>query len=131
MTDAKAQIAKILKDDDDLRDLLGNRQSIVPAGNLTGTTKFPAVTIQEGPVVRDGEHKTINEFYIRAYDEKGKGTINIDRIGWRIHELLDRAEIPLTRGRFIKCRYNDSLGEMDDPQLNKNFVQYRYRIQTV
>ena len=131
MTDVKEIIARILKGDQELRDLIGNRTSIVPAGLLTGKHKFPAITVQEGPIVRDGEFMNINEFYIRVYDEKKNGTIYIAPIGYRIMQLLDKCEMELKRGRFIKAAYMDSIGEYDDPSLNKNFVQYRYRINTV
>lgn len=131
MTNGKAVIAKILKTDEELRDLLPNRKSIVPAGMLTGESKWPAITIQEGPIVRDGSYKLITEYYIRVYDEKRNGSIFIDKIGYRIHQLLDDQQLELERGRFITCRFQDSLGELDDPTLNKNFIQYRYRIESV
>ena len=131
MTDAKQVIARTLKADEELRDMLPNRKSIYPAGMLTGKGPWPAITIQEGPTVRNGEFLNVNEFYIRVYDEKPNGTIYIGKIGDRILELLDRAELELLRGRFIRCRFQDSLGELDDPSLDKNFVQYRYRIMSV
>lgn len=131
MTTAKAVIASILKGDEELRDMLPNRKSIYPAGLLRGDSKYPAITIQAGPVVRDGEFKNINEFYVRVYDVEENGTIYIDKIGYRILQLLDRTEFEIERGRFIKSRFQDSLGELSDPSLDKHFIQYRYRITSV
>lgn len=131
MTDAKAAIKDILIEDQELRDMLPNRKSIYPMGLIKGDSKMPAIMLQDGPIINQDENLMQNEVYIRVYDEPQMGTININPIQKRIFDLLHRKEIPVEGGRFIKCKFYNTSGELEDPTLSRRFVESRYRILTI
>lgn len=131
MTDAKAVVSDILKADPIIRDIIANRKSIVPAGRLTGKSKYPAITIQGGPIVRREEYTDIVNIYIRAYDDPVNSTIYIDKIGNRLKQLLDHQTLELEQGVFVKCTFDSSLAELEDQALHKTFIEYHYTIATL
>lgn len=131
MTDAKAAIKDIFIEDPVLRDLLPNRKSIFPMGLISTETKMPAIMLADGPIVNVEENLLQNEIYIRVYDEPALGTININVIQSRIFTLLHKVQIPIEGGRFIKCKFYVTTGELEDQSLGRRFVESRYRILTI
>ncbi len=128
MIDGKATIRDVLMEDAIIRDLLPNRKSFIKVGDMTGETKVPVITFRDGPSVNLEERLFQHEVYIRIYDEPKNGTINISAIGRRIVELIHLQVLPLEDGQFIKCKLNNTLGELEDPAYNKTFVEYQFRI---
>lgn len=128
MIDAKAPILDILKNDDILKDMLPNNKSFKKMGDLDGETKLPVITFQLGPSVNLDENLFQNDLYLRVYDEPKMGTINISKIGKRIKDLLHKKEIPLNDGVFVKCKLNNTIGELEDQAFHKTFIEYQYRI---
>lgn len=128
MIDGKATIREVLMADDILRDLLPNRKSFLKVGDLNGETKMPALTFRDGPTVNLDQRLFQHEIYVRIYDEPQNGTINISEIGRRLVQLIHLQELPLTDGRFIQCKLNNTLGELEDPTIRKTFVEYQFRI---
>jgi len=131
MTDAKAVIKDFLIEDSVIRELLPNRKSIYPMGKLVGDSKMPAVMLQDGPIINIDENLMQNDIYIRIYDDPEMGTINIYEIGNRIFEILHNKRLPLEHGQFIKCKFNNTTGELEDQSLHKRFVEYQYRILSI
>ncbi len=131
MTTSKQSLYEILKADTTLRDMLGNNKSIVAAGLATGQTKTPFITLQEGPVVRVGDNLLREEYYVRVYDKKENASIYLNKIGTRIHQLLDKAEFSPVRGRVVTCRFESSLGELEDQALSLNFIEYQYQVLSI
>lgn len=131
MTNAQANIADILRSDPTIRDLIASRKAIVPAGKLTGKSKYPAITIQEGGTVRQGSHLNISSYYIRVYDDMQWDAIRINEIGYRINKLLDHIEMELDRGRFISLSFERSLPFLEDQSLHKNYIEYQYKVESV
>lgn len=128
MIDAKATIREILIADSELRDLLPNRKSFLKSGDMTGETKTPVLTFRDGPLVGLGERLWQKDVYVRVYDEPKMGTINIDKIGRRMQELLHLKELQLQDGVPVQCKLNSTLGELEDPAFHKTFVQYQFRV---
>ena len=131
MNDAKATIKDILQSDQVIRDLLPNGKSFYIMGALRGDSKLPALTFQDGPTISVGDRLFRTEIYVRVYDEPANGTINIHKIGSRMVELLHLKTMDLGMGRFIECRLNNTLGELDDQALGKRFVEYQFRVATI
>lgn len=131
MTDAKAVVKDILIDDAELRDMLPNRKSIYPMGLVQADGKFPCIMLADGPIVNQDENLMQNEIYIRVYDDPALGTININPIQQRIFKLLHGVQMEIEGGRFIKSKFNNTSGELEDPSLSKRFVESRYRIFTI
>lgn len=128
MFDAKATIRDILKADSIMRDLLPNGKSFIKAGDMNGSHKMPVLTFRDGPLVNLEERLFQHEVYVRVYDDPKNGTININAIGKRMADLLNLQELPLQDGRFVKCKLNNTLGELEDPAYNKTFVEYQFRV---
>lgn len=131
MIDAKAAVLDILKGDTQLRDMLPNGKSFYRMGQIKGDTKLPAISFQTGPSVLLEENLYLNELYIRVYDEPEFGTMNIAPIGKRMHELLHKQQFPLDDGVFVKCKLNNTLGELEDQAIHKTFTEYQYRIYSI
>lgn len=131
MTDAKAVIKDVLLADQVLREMLPNRKSIYPMGKISGESKMPAIMMQDGPIVNLEENLLQNEIYIRVYDEPELGTININPIGQRIFDLIHQKRLPLENGQFIKCKFYNTTGELEDQSLHRRFVEYQYRILSI
>lgn len=127
MTDAKAVVLDILRNDETLRNMLPNRNSFYRMGQLNGDSRLPAITFQDGPSVNLEENLFQSELYLRIYDDPLNGTINITPIGRRIMELLHQKQLNFEEGRFIKCKLNNTLGELEDQAIHKVFVEYQYR----
>lgn len=128
MIDGKATIREVLMADEVLRELLPNRKVFLKTGDLNGETKMPAITFRDGPSVNMDQRLFQHEIYVRIYDDSQNGTINISQIGRRIVELIHLADLPLRDGRFIQCKLNNTLGELEDPNIRKTFVEYQFRI---
>lgn len=128
MIDGKATIRDVLMADDLLRDMLPSRKSFLKVGDLNGETTLPALTFREGPIVSMDQRLYQHEIYVRIYDEPQNGTINISPIGKRMYDLLHLKDLPLIDGRFVKCKLNNTLGELEDPNIHKTFVEYQFRI---
>ena len=128
MIDAKATIREVLIADSQMRDLVVNRKAFLKAGDMTGEQKMPALTFRDGPLVNLGERLWQKDVYVRVYDEPANGTINIDKIGRRMAELLHLQELKLQDGVPVKCKLMSTLGELEDPAFNKTFVQYQFRV---
>ena len=128
MIDGKATIREILMADSTIRNLFPNGKVFLKAGDLNGETKMPAMTFREGPTVNLEERLFQHEIYIRVYDEPQMGTINISAVGRRMVELLHLQNLPLHDGQFVKCKLNNTLGELEDPNIKKTFVEYQFRI---
>ena len=111
-----------------IRNIFPNGKVFLKAGDLNGETKMPAMTFREGPTVNMDERLFQHEVYIRVYDEPQMGTINISAVGRRMVELLHLQNIPLHDGQFVKCKLNNTLGELEDPNIKKTFVEYQFRI---
>lgn len=131
MTDAKAVVKDILIDDVEIRDMLPNRKSIYPMGHITGESKMPCIMLADGPIVNQDENLMQNEIYIRVYDDPALGTININPIQQRIFKLLHGVQLEIEGGRFIKSKFSNTSGELEDQSLSKRFVESRYRIFTI
>jgi len=128
MIDAKATIRDVLKADSIMRDLLPNGKSFLKAGDMNGETKMPALTFRDGPLVNLGDRLWQKEVYVRVYDEPKMGTINIDKLGRRMADLLNMQELALHDGVHVQCKLMSTLGEMEDPAYKKTFVQYQFRV---
>lgn len=131
MIDGKATIREILMADTIIRDLFPNGKVFLKPGDLNGETKMPAMTFRDGPIVNLDERLFQHEVYIRVYDEPQMGTINISAVGRRMRDLLHLQTLPLQDGTFIKCKLNNTLGELEDPNIKKTFVEYQFRILSI
>lgn len=131
MIDAKAAVLDILRQDSTLRDMLPNAKSFYRMGQINGETKLPAISFQTGPSVLIEENLYLNELYLRVYDEPEMGTMNISPIGQRIKALLHQQRFSLDDGVFVKCKLNNTLGELEDQAIHKTFVEYQYRIYSI
>lgn len=128
MIDAKATIREVLMADSIMRDLLPNRKAFLKAGDMSGETKMPALTFRDGPLVNLGERLWQKDVYVRVYDDPKMGTINTDKIGKRMAELLHLHQLNLQDGVSVKCKLMSTLGELEDPAFHKTFVQYQFRV---
>jgi hypothetical protein len=131
MTDTKAAVLDILKADSTLKNMLPNNRSFYRMGKIPGDAKLPAIMMRDGPSVNLDERLFRNELYIRIYDEPEMGTIRITPIGIRIKELLHLQNFQLKQGEFIKCKLNNTLGELEDQAYHKTFVEHQYRISSI
>lgn len=126
--DAKATIREVLLADEQLRELLPNRKSFLKVSDMSGDVKTPCITFRDGPTVNLDENLMEHNVYMRIYDHPENGTININDIAIRIKELIHLKELPLRDGRFVKCKFVSTLGELEDPAYGLTFVQYQYKV---
>lgn len=131
MNDAKAKIREILMADEAIRDVVPNNKVFYKMGDVKADGKFPALMFQDGPIVNLEMFSFRQDIYVRVYDEPANGTINIHKIGRRIKALLHLQEFTLEGDVLVESRLNNTLGELEDQALGKNFIEYQLRITTL
>lgn len=131
MNDAKATIRDILMGDDIIRDLLPNNKVFYKMGEVKPDGKFPALMFQDGPIVNLEHFSFRQDIYVRVYDEPQNGTIYINKIGNRMRKLLHLQQFTIEDDVMVECRLNNTLGELEDQTIGKNFVEYQFRITTI
>lgn len=140
MTTFVSDVAKVLKADTKLMNMLpankpysgdgaaARKYSIIPAGNASGKTVTPFITLQAGSRNAVDENAVNELIYIRVYDKEQYGVAHIAKILDRVKTLLHNKPLALDRGIEVKIKYEGGLAELRDDSVQAHFVEDQYRL---
>lgn len=134
-------IHDILKADTELLNLLplnapyynrdGTRtrgNSILPNELAERKMVLPVLVIQEGNEVKMGTELESETIYLRCYNDKRKGYVDINNILDRVREVLDRSVLEISDKRFVKIGWETTLPGLVDESVDLKFKEQRYSL---
>ena len=101
--------------------------SIIPVPHAKNTTKTPFITVQQG-VLTMGKVQQQEALYIRAYNDKLKTYIEINKICEMLRVLLHDIELPMTQHTNIRVRFDSALAVSQDEALDFNYRELHFTV---